>query len=281
MSEINHEHYAKKSVGFLINHIVNFKSGNKFVTYGDLAKAIDYPKPHTGSNFGSKIGTTLGVMGHLVEEVVIDNWIGRVPFLQALVVRQDTKLPSTGLREFKTDYPDLDKEKRKDYVKLEYEKVFQFGDRWFQVLKSLGIENNKYPPQKKGKYNPFGNEGSPEHRNLRDYVAENPEYIGLDISKKGQTEYPLKSGDSIDVCFILENRIIGVEVKSIRSGNDDLERGIFQCIKYREVLKAENKISNKEKSVDCILVYEGDMDKKNIRQSSRLNVKTIQVSYNS
>ena len=279
MESINHNFYAKKAIEYLINHIINFKKGDKFVTYGEFAKAIDYPEPHIGSNFGRNIGMTLGIMGHLLDDIKIDNWIGRIPYLQALVVRKDTKLPSDGIREFQTDYPALNTEKKKDFIKLEYERIFQFGERWYSVLIDLGLDNISTENKIKIRYNPFGNEGSPEHKNLRDFISNNPNYIGLDF-KSGITEYPLKSGDSIDVLFQDENRIIGVEVKSIRSGSDDLERGIFQCIKYREVLKAENYLNNKELFTDCLLVYEGEMDSTNLKTARKLNVQYFNVKFN-
>jgi hypothetical protein len=279
MEKINHEYYAKKAIGYLIDHIVNFKTGNKYISYGELARAIDYPEPHTGSFFGFNIGHTLGLLGHLIENIPIEDWEGRIPYLQSMIVRQDTKLPSDGIREFYPNYPNLEKEKKKDFVKLEYEKIFQFGERWYIVLNQLGINKGEYKAKNANRYNPFGSEGSPEHTGLRDYISCNPDYIGLDFNS-GITEYPLKSGDSIDVFFESEDNMIGVEVKSIRSGNDDLERGIFQCVKYREVKTAENKVNNKHSAVDCILVYEGEMDNTNLKYAKILDVQIIRVEYN-
>lgn len=51
-----------------------------------------------------------------------------------------------------------------------------------------------------------------------------------------------------------ENFVFAVEVKSERSGNDDIERGLYQCIKYEEVLRAEIKVNKKTKQVVCVLV---------------------------
>ena len=286
MTTINHEKYAKNAIVFLINHIAKFKAGDKFITYGEFARAINYPEPHIGSYFGNNIGQTLGILGHMIECVDVPNWNERIPFLQALIVAKDTKLPSDGLKEFKKNYADLSKEKKSDFVKLEYKKIFQFGERWYMVLETLHIDTpslvnhgSMEKGKKQKKYNPFGSEGSPEHHKLRDHIASNPDYIGLDF-EFGTTEYPQKSGDSIDIVFQSNQKVLGIEVKSIRSGNDDLERGIFQCIKYREVLKAENKLSNKNLESDCILVYEGDMDDKNIKSAKKLNVKYIKVAYN-
>jgi len=256
MDNIEHAYWAKEILGFLVNHVRNFQGGDKFITYGAVAKAVGYPAPHTGNLFGSNIGNTLGVMGHLFDVMTIDG--ERVPMMQTLVVSSLDKLPSDGLKEFNATYPVLTKEKKKDFVQAEYRKIFEFGDRWEAVLNRLGInksnkvvkDNNKHS----GLYNPYGSEGSPEHRVLRDYIAANPAKIGISIRAKGITEYPLKSGDFVDVVFEDENSIIAVEVKSERSGNDDIERGLYQCIKYAEVLKAENKVGKRSKEIVCVLV---------------------------
>ncbi len=256
MDKKEHIYWAKEILGFLVNHVRNFKGGDRFITYGTVAKAVGYPVPHTGNLFGKNIGRTLGDMGHLFDNMTIDG--ERVPMMQALVVSSLDKLPSDGLKEFNATYPLLTMEKKKDFVQAEYRKIFEFGDRWEEVLNQLGINQSKKGANGNrkpgGLYNPYGSEGSPEHRALRDYIAANPSVIGITIKAKGITEYPLKSGDSIDVVFEDDNSVFAVEVKSERSGNDDIERGLYQCIKYEEVLKAEIKVEKKGKIVICVLV---------------------------
>lgn len=256
MDNKEHTYWAKEVLGFLVNHVRNFKGGDKFITYGTVAKAVGYPGPYTGNLFGSNIGKTLGVMGHLFGGIIIDG--ERVPMMQALVVSTADKLPSDGLKEFNATYPLLTKEKKKDFIQAEYFKIFEFGDRWEEVLSRLGISKSEMTVANKmktgGLYNPYGSEGSPEHRALRDYIAANPAKIGINIKVKGITEYPLKSGDFIDVVFEDDNSVFAVEVKSERSGNDDIERGLYQCIKYAEVLKAEDKVNKKSREIICVLV---------------------------
>jgi hypothetical protein len=221
-----------------------------------VARAVGYPAPYTGNLFGSNIGKTLGIMGHLFDDMIIDG--ERVPMMQALVVNSSAKLPSDGLKEFNATYPLLTKEKKKDFVQAEYRKIFEFGDRWIEVLNRLGIlksEEAVLASEMPGRlYNPYGSEGSPEHRALRDYIAANPWAIGINTNAIGIPEYPLKSGDAIDVVFEDDHAVFAVEVKSERSGNDDIERGLYQCIKYEEVLKAENKVKKRIKKVKCVLV---------------------------
>ena len=63
--------------------------------------------------------------------------------MQALVVSTSDKLTSDGLKEFNATYPLLTKEKKKDFVQAEYRKIFEFGDRWEEVLNRLGIDKSQ------------------------------------------------------------------------------------------------------------------------------------------
>lgn len=257
MTDAEHLQWARRILAFLVEHIRKFEGGDKFITYGLLAKSIDYPEPHTGNLFGSNIGKTLGDMGHLFDNLVIDG--ESVPLIQAIAVRSRDKLPSDGLKEFNRIYPLLSRTKKKSYILGEYQRIYMFGSRWGNVLQTLGITpiedcETAEAGAIKGVHNPYGSEGSPEHRALRDYISENPSVINVRATSKGITEYPLKSGDSVDVVFEGEQSLTAVEVKSERSGNDDIERGLFQCIKYAAVLEAESRTERKSTDVKCVLV---------------------------
>jgi hypothetical protein len=224
-------------------------------------------------------------MGHLFEDINVPDWKGPIPYIQAMVVAQNKKLPSDGLKEFKPDYPNFSTEKKNDYIKHEYQRIFEFGERWNFILDKLMIKPegdlNIYKNTNiKKLYNPFGSEGSPEHKKLRDYIAIHPELIGFRNKTSVNTEYPLKSGDLVDIVFMNETKVLGVEVKSKRSGEDDHERGIFQCIKYREILKSEDKIRNLNREVDCILVHEEVLTDKLNRVKIKLKVETKQFKIN-
>ena len=141
MDSKEHAFWAKEILWFLVNYVRSFKGGDKFITYGAVAKAVGYPAPHTGNLFGNNIGKTLGEMGHLFADIKIDG--ERVPMMQALVVSTSDKLTSDGLKEFNATYPLLTKEKKKDFVQAEYRKIFEFGDRWEEVLNRLGIDKSQ------------------------------------------------------------------------------------------------------------------------------------------
>lgn len=274
---MDHQKCAKVILNFLVNRIKNFNGGDKYITYGELAKAIDYPEPYIGSVFAKRIGKTLGVMGYMFNDMVIAGQ--QVPLIQAMVVSKSKKLPGDGIKEFNETYPSLSDEKKKDFLYAELAKIFQFGDRWNEVLRRLDIipeETENYINGENKRYNPYGSEGSPEHRRLRDFIAINPSIINLSKELTGNIEYPLKSGDKIDVVFEEEGLIIGVEVKSRRSGNDDLERGLFQCIKYSAVLKAEEIVNKRNRVCKSILVIEGSLNSKQNRIKEMLGIDVIE-----
>lgn len=72
-------------------------------------------------------------------------------------------------------------------------------------------------------------------------MSRNPKQFGAPKGcKTGVIEKLLRSLDEIDVWFVSSGEQLAVEVKSRRSTDPDLERGIFQCVKYRALLQAEN-----------------------------------------
>lgn len=94
-------------------------------------------------------------------------------------------------------------------------------------------------------------------------------------------ECKLKSGDIPDVLFKNEKFCIAVEVKSRISDEEDLQRGLFQCVKYRAILEACRSLDNKEYYVDALLAIEGTLPKHLTDAKKTLDIKVyenIQVS---
>ena len=55
---------------------------------------------------------------------------------------------------------------------------------------------------------------------------------------------------------------IAVEVKSARSDESDILRGMFQCVKYRAVLEAQQAADSVAQSARAILVLEAQLPPK-------------------
>src|SRR6202035_5666055 len=95
---------------------------------------------------------------------------------------------------------------------------------------------------------------SPEHEALKLYIAAHPEVIGLPKGTKYEIEKTLGSGDRADVCFSIKDKFVIAEIKSEISPEDDIRKGVFQCIKYRAVIRAHQKLKRVIPNGEAVLV---------------------------
>jgi hypothetical protein len=115
---------------------------------------------------------------------------------------------------------------------------------------------------------------STAHRNLKNYVAQHPEIVGLPANTgAGTTEIELPSGDRLDVFFTHGLDRIAVEVKSSLSTVQDVTRGIFQCVKYCAVLEAQQVSEGAPPSARAILVLQGKLPEDLIGLRNRLGIE--------
>lgn len=150
------------------------------------------------------------------------------------------------------------------------------------VLKTLELE--PYEPKdnssdenaiRNGKNTRHSFEGE-KHKALKEYIYNHPEAIGIKKVAYRYMEYTLLSGDRLDVFFKLKDGTqIAVEVKSEISDDADILRGIYQCVKYDAVLKAERcvhcaKVDNYP--IREILVLEGKIPAEKASVALLLNV---------
>lgn len=98
-----------------------------------------------------------------------------------------------------------------------------------------------------------GGEG-PEHKNLKEHVKRTPSILGLPQAAAAESEYRLKSHDSVDVMFCHRGKMVCVEIKSKISDAADICRGIFQCIKYQAVTEATMRADGLQPNVRSVLV---------------------------
>lgn len=131
--------------------------------------------------------------------------------------------------------------------------------RWNDVLEACGLattQSNAAEIIEEAKNGRSGGGGEgPEHLALKKFVRDNPRVVGLPHGFPcGTTEAPLPSGDRLDVLFYARSKMLAVEVKSNKSNNIDLERGLFQCVKYRAVMEAERAFKGGRYSINAVLV---------------------------
>lgn len=117
------------------------------------------------------------------------------------------------------------------------------------------------------------------HKRLRKWVKKNPGRIvqGL-CDVKAKTEEPLLSGDRVDVVYYAEGSIVVIEVKSRDSNWDDLRRGIYQCIKYKAVMRAQMRADDVDgRSVCALLVTENELsdDLRDLASTLNINCRVV------
>ena len=121
----------------------------------------------------------------------------------------------------------------------------------------------------------YGGEGD-SHKELKEYIFHNPNVIGIEDYTEKETEHILLSADRIDVWFKLaDGSCVAVEVKSHKSTEADILRGIFQCVKYKSIMDAEDKVHRSEASNSIILVLGGTLSEHNKYYSDMLGVTVI------
>ncbi|MEI7126997.1 hypothetical protein WCU76_17910 [Pectobacterium versatile] len=90
-------------------------------------------------------------------------------------------------------------------------------------------------------------------------------------------ECRLPSGDIIDVLFKNKKDWAAVEVKSKISNENDIIRGIFQCIKYKAILEAMQTASGLPQNARAILALESKLPEKLVALKNMLNVEVIDL----
>jgi hypothetical protein len=118
-----------------------------------------------------------------------------------------------------------------------------------------------------------GSGQSEEHKRLKYFVAGHPQILDLPVQLSGKPEYPLPSGDTVDVLFEHRRELIAVEVKSGLSPEADMVCGIFQCIKYRAVLEALQASRELPQNARGLLVLEGSLPKNLVSLKNMLGVE--------
>jgi len=226
---------------------------NSTITYGEIAERLGNDLGIEGRIFTTQIGHVIGTLMNRILEIDND-----APLLNLLVVNIKGK-PGEGADGFIRDRFGLPARRpipdRAGLIEREANRVFRFR-QWPQIYKRLfktdtpqidplvlvqGTEADGMPPStSKGGRGGGGPAESPEHKTLKAYVLAHPAIVGAPAKPdKGKDEFMLKSGDEIDVVFEHGDAAYLVEVKSSRSNKTDFERGVYQCVKYRAVFKAQ------------------------------------------
>jgi hypothetical protein len=178
----------------------------------------------------------------------------------------------------------LSEEDRNALAEETIQAVFNYP-HWNRVAKHLGLDSLD-SVDKKGDDEPIklpklmgargGSGESKEHRKLKETLAANPDFFNeYGQFGEGAIEYWLRSGDEVDVLFKNDNTILAVEVKTDNTSDDELVRGIFQCIKYRAVLRAMQTAAGDVPNAKSLIVSPKPLKGEIRRLAERLQVPSM------
>ena len=114
---------------------------------------------------------------------------------------------------------------------------------------------------------------SKAHESLKRKIAGDPAMVGVKTAENGVEEHLLWSGDRVDIYFA--KAAVAVEVKTADAGFSEIHRGIFQCIKYKAVLQAQQKCDCESPTADCLLALGGALPEELQDIAKLLNVRVM------
>lgn len=246
------------------------------IVYADLAEELGMPNPRN-------LNYPLGAIGQTLKELS-ESWGETIPQIQVIAVNQNTGLPGEGFEGFVENVEEFQKleqwQKKSELAKI-MEAVCAY-EKWDLVLRELGLEPAPVPrsgatgPENGSSRRNSGGEGK-EHRRLKQYVKDNPSCVGINRKiLESEMERNLPSGDSMDVSFEIKDCWVGVEIKPRTADESDIERGLYQCVKYRAVMEGHLAVQASRKDVEVILALGRLLPKRLLAVKNILGVKVIE-----
>lgn len=268
ISRLDGDSWTKRTAraGFPI--LVEYARGRREITYGDWDDEIVRRElgPHRPPRL---YGWPAGSIGDACEDYAAKTGVP-VPPINLMVVNKNTGVPGPGADNYFRRYcahrlgrvvnpRRLSPREKRALIERAKKEIFDFPS-WGDVLAACRLAETTLPPPKKRRRRPrrsgwsTGPE-SAEHKRLKQMIADDAALVDLQSNEKGEQEHPLWSGDRLDVYF--KKAAVGVEVKTSNAGFDEIHRGVFQCVKYKAVMQAQQ-IHNREiPTADCLLALGG------------------------
>ncbi|MXV76291.1 hypothetical protein F4Z99_18715 [Candidatus Poribacteria bacterium] len=254
---------ARKALPILVQQA----HGGETISYKQLAAELGM--------WYRNLGTVCACISTTLYERVEKKWGEKIPRIANLVIKDNGKISPWVCKH-------LTKDPKKQPTAAErvdlLQPIYEYP-KWNEVLDELRLPKvDPLSPQlikSAARYRSTGE--SQLHKDLKNYVADNPMSLDLKMSLPSrEKEFELPSGDRVDVLFKSKRYCFAVEVKARISNDADLLRGIFQCVKYREVLKARRKVQGESYKVDALLAIEGTLTEGLRRTSHLLKVKVFE-----
>lgn len=269
INSVIHTKRSQELVSQIIPILVGWaKYGLTNKTYGDLIHALGYTRY---SGIGNQLGNVETVMRELREMTGED-----VPTLNALVKTPIDGIPSDGFDFVYPNYNGWTLSEKQVFVAGINEKALNYK-KWDWVLDQLGLQPSKIITEQELEaisVHVGGGEGK-EHKAIKEFVYKHPESLGVTGVTRKETEHPLPSGDRLDVYFETSDCRYAIEVKPSTSPDDDITRGIFQCVKYKAVMEAIRKVEYGRYAISTLLIFAGSMSDRNKQLAEVLGIKCV------
>lgn len=243
---------TRRNVRIMLPIMIHWaKTGQTNHTYDELIKALGYKR-------FSGIGYPLGRIQDVIDKLKSTS-SKEIPTLNTMVKKTPDGLPSYGFEYVERQYADCNQLEKRELVALCDNRACSYMN-WDCVLKELQLTpykpfSDEELPKISLPNNYHGGGEGPEHKKLKEYICNHPSVVGIKEDCKGITEETLFSGDRLDVLFKLKNGDrIAVEVKPSGSNDEDILRGIYQCVKYKAVMEAMRKAKSEKYNIKVILV---------------------------
>ena len=253
------------------------------LAYSDAASRLEKECGFSPIFPALRMGKTAAALQHAIH--------GRDPFaplLNVLLVQKGLGLPGSGAQDFLVArFPEEPRLGEKDadevhpevwarYARLAIEEAHRYGgwEALYEQLFGPYVPDPFYAPRRRA----GGGEGA-NHKALREWLWKHPECVDRrlrDVDSK--TEVDLLSGDRVDVVYRTKSQVTAIEVKSRDSNWPDLRRGIYQCVKYRAVMEAQEKEEKSARRVRALLVTEIPLPADLARIAERLDVPHREVT---
>ena len=152
-------------------------------------------------------------------------------------------------------------------------------DRMFEIYKEIleEVRNSLSNRNNTGSQRPRARGGTGEgyaHRTLKEHIRDNPLSVGVRLrGANAEVEKKLPSGDTVDVFFENDTTWIGAEVKSDQSSEDDIRRGLYQCVKYRAVMEAECSVRGIKRNIRVLLALGGPFPQSLLHEKTVLDIE--------
>lgn len=292
------DRWTDKTARLILPVLIWCAKNGKTITYNQLNQwIVDNKLGH--SVLQPKYGYPAGAVGQAMIELE-ETWEDTVPPINALIVNAKTGLPGSGAKYYMERYRQIqDNATDEEWNDAEgaiveeiFEQIFAYP-HWDDVLVSSGVKSEAIDPgifdlmpeveiaaPERGGWSTEGE--SEQHKNLKQYISEHPEALEFDPDEvtTNKVEYLFASADRADVVIGEGNYLWGIEVKSCISNEQDLNRGIFQAVKYRALLRAELKAQGLPPTAYGLLVVERELPVRLQNLAEMLDVSVYVVPVN-